>query len=117
LIVVPPGKKATIWTHYYPEGGWGWVVLVVATLVQMLNHGLQLSFGVLLLAVAQKYPTDEWFVFSESEGAGRGQSEEAGGASKEATPAHFLALQGIRPVYSSGLVMRCECECERAIDR
>ena len=88
LILVPPGKKATIWTHYYPEGGWGWVVLVVATLVQMLNHGLQLSFGVLLLAVAARYPNDNWFVFNKGEG------EEEGGAAKEATPAYFLALQG-----------------------
>lgn len=29
--------------HYYPEGGWGWVVTVVGTLVHLLGSGLQLS--------------------------------------------------------------------------
>lgn len=29
--------------HYYPEGGWGWVVAVVGTLVHLLGSGLQLS--------------------------------------------------------------------------
>ncbi|EFN84989.1 hypothetical protein EAI_17330, partial [Harpegnathos saltator] len=29
--------------HYYPEGGWGWVVTVVSTLVHLLGSGLQLS--------------------------------------------------------------------------
>ncbi|CAL7945905.1 unnamed protein product [Xylocopa violacea] len=29
--------------HYYPEGGWGWVVTVVSTLVNLLGPGLQLS--------------------------------------------------------------------------
>uniref|UniRef100_A0A2S2Q1S5 Monocarboxylate transporter n=1 Tax=Sipha flava TaxID=143950 RepID=A0A2S2Q1S5_9HEMI len=33
--------------HYYPEAGWGWVVVVCACLVHVLNHGLQLSFGTL----------------------------------------------------------------------
>ncbi|CAB3360460.1 Hypothetical predicted protein [Cloeon dipterum] len=38
----------TLTQHYYPEGGWGWVVVVVAMLVQILTHGLHYSFGVLL---------------------------------------------------------------------
>ncbi|KAG7201415.1 hypothetical protein KM043_004175 [Ampulex compressa] len=29
--------------HYYTEGGWGWVVTVVGTLVHLLGPGLQLS--------------------------------------------------------------------------
>ncbi|KAF7387243.1 hypothetical protein HZH68_012920 [Vespula germanica] len=29
--------------HYYPEGGWGWIVTVVGTLVHLLGPGLQLS--------------------------------------------------------------------------
>jgi len=31
--------------HYYPEAGWGWVVVACACAVHLLNHGLQLSFG------------------------------------------------------------------------
>lgn len=34
--------------HYYPEGGWGWVVVTASVIVQALNHGLQLSVGVFL---------------------------------------------------------------------
>jgi len=29
--------------HYYPEGGWGWVITVVGTLVHLLGPGLQFS--------------------------------------------------------------------------
>uniref|UniRef100_A0A0K2UGC5 Uncharacterized protein n=1 Tax=Lepeophtheirus salmonis TaxID=72036 RepID=A0A0K2UGC5_LEPSM len=48
-------KQATIRQHYYPEGGWGYVVLIVGTLVQMLSHGLQLSFGFFLLFLVEKW--------------------------------------------------------------
>lgn len=41
--------------HYYPEGGWAWIILVSSTLVQILNHGLQLSAGVVLVPMAQGY--------------------------------------------------------------
>ena len=30
---------------YYPEGGWGWVILVCAFLSQTLAHGLQYGFS------------------------------------------------------------------------
>ncbi|CAG0920204.1 unnamed protein product [Notodromas monacha] len=88
LMVVQPGKKATIWTHYYPEGGWGWVVLVCATLVHMLSHGLQLSFGVLMLGVGSKFWDDV-----EADG-GKGKSEPVG---------HQLALQGWLGAMSLGV--------------
>lgn len=29
--------------RYYPEGGWGWVVLICAGLSQAIAHGLQLG--------------------------------------------------------------------------
>lgn len=34
--------------HYYPEGGWGWVVVGVASIIHALNHGLHMAFGALL---------------------------------------------------------------------
>ncbi|XP_055613899.1 uncharacterized protein LOC129760287 [Uranotaenia lowii] len=34
--------------RYYPEGGWGWIVIVVGILVHTMTHGIQLSFGLLL---------------------------------------------------------------------
>jgi hypothetical protein len=48
-------KQATIRQHYYPEGGWGFVVLIVAILVQIMSHGLQMSFGILLLAIRRRW--------------------------------------------------------------
>ena len=50
-------KAATIRQHYYPEGGWGYVVLLSAFLVNILAHGLQLSFGVLLVAIQRRWPS------------------------------------------------------------
>ncbi|XP_017775334.1 PREDICTED: uncharacterized protein LOC108561785 [Nicrophorus vespilloides] len=41
--------------HYYPEGGWGWVVTVCAILVHILNHGVQLSCSQLVAPAAFKF--------------------------------------------------------------
>lgn len=41
----------TLKQHYYPEGNWGWMVCWIATLVQLLTHGLQLSYGIQMHAV------------------------------------------------------------------
>ena len=40
-------KKSTVWTHYYPEGGWGWIIVVVASCVVLINCGSQFSYGIL----------------------------------------------------------------------
>lgn len=52
----------TIRQHYYPEGGWGWVVVFCAVLVQCITHGIQLSWGILDVQVRKKFvrisPTD-----------------------------------------------------------
>ncbi|KAF7267159.1 hypothetical protein GWI33_019580 [Rhynchophorus ferrugineus] len=40
---------ATIKQHYYPEGGWGWLVCGAAFLAHLLTSGLQLAFGLLYL--------------------------------------------------------------------
>ncbi|KAK1127301.1 hypothetical protein K0M31_003845 [Melipona bicolor] len=45
----------TLKQHYYPEGGWGWVVLFVGTLVQMLSHGVHGSSGIFLQQVVGKF--------------------------------------------------------------
>ncbi|KAJ9591212.1 hypothetical protein L9F63_002283, partial [Diploptera punctata] len=46
----PPPTTTTqarrlLWRHYYPEGGWGWVVVGCSVGVHVLNHGLQLGGG------------------------------------------------------------------------
>lgn len=35
--------------HFYPDGGWGWIVCGVAFLAHVLTTGFQLSYGFLLL--------------------------------------------------------------------
>lgn len=48
-------KAQTLYRHYYPEGGWGWTVLVVCVLVSILDHGMQLSAAVLVGPASVKY--------------------------------------------------------------
>jgi hypothetical protein len=44
-----------LWQHYYPEGGWGWVIILCSVLVHILTHGLQLSFSVMILPMQNKF--------------------------------------------------------------
>lgn len=45
-------SNATINIHYYPEQSifWSYVIVFISTIVQTLIHGLQLSFGILILS-------------------------------------------------------------------
>ena len=47
------GKSATFRQHYYPEGGWGWVITFCCFLVNIFTTGLQLSFSILYLKILQ----------------------------------------------------------------
>lgn len=40
-------------THFYPEGGWGWLVCAAGFLAMLLTTGMQLAFGVLHLYAAR----------------------------------------------------------------
>ncbi|XP_046490646.1 monocarboxylate transporter 10 isoform X1 [Neodiprion pinetum] len=62
----PPGRPSsrlvadlrqllTLKQHYYPEGGWGWVILVVGVMVQILSHGIHGASGVILPQVANRF--------------------------------------------------------------
>ncbi len=41
-------RIAGIFQHYYPEGGWGYVILFCAFMCQVLAHGLQFGFVILI---------------------------------------------------------------------
>jgi hypothetical protein len=41
----------SILQHFYPDGGWGWIVCGVAFLAHVLTTGFQLSYGLLQLYV------------------------------------------------------------------
>ncbi|XP_024887447.1 monocarboxylate transporter 4-like [Temnothorax curvispinosus] len=40
-------------THFYPEGGWGWLVCAAGFLAMLLTTGMQLAFGLLHLYAAR----------------------------------------------------------------
>lgn len=47
--------RRLLWRHYYPEGGWGYVVVACCVLVNVINHGLQLAYGVLHKPILDKF--------------------------------------------------------------
>ncbi|KAE8742840.1 hypothetical protein FOCC_FOCC011578 [Frankliniella occidentalis] len=59
----------TLKQHYYPEGGWGWVVLWTGALGQLLGPGLQGAAGVL------GQEADRRFGVSNSAGSDEGNRE------------------------------------------
>lgn len=63
-IVIPPGislaafdkpKVSTIRQHYYPEGGWGWVICSIAIFVHFLVHGIHWCFPLLILRIRNQF--------------------------------------------------------------
>lgn len=57
---VPFGDEKTLRTlkvHYYPEGHWGYAVIIIAILVQSFNHGLHLAYGMLLVKLLNVFGT------------------------------------------------------------
>ncbi|GFR05338.1 uncharacterized protein TNCT_377971 [Trichonephila clavata] len=51
-------KISTIRQHYYPEGGWGWVICACAFVINMLTTGLLLSYGILYREVIKEFGED-----------------------------------------------------------
>ncbi|KAJ3627505.1 hypothetical protein MTP99_014879 [Tenebrio molitor] len=54
-LVADLRQLLTLKQHYYPEGGWGWVVLVAAVLVHVLSHGLITSAGLFYVEILRKF--------------------------------------------------------------
>lgn len=48
-------KISTIRQHYYPEGGWGWVICACAFSINMLTYGLLLSYGIFSREVVKEF--------------------------------------------------------------
>ncbi|KAK0172158.1 hypothetical protein PV328_005508 [Microctonus aethiopoides] len=42
-------------SHFYPEGGWGWLVCAAGFLALLLTTGMQLAFGLLHLQATRKW--------------------------------------------------------------
>ncbi|RUS75690.1 hypothetical protein EGW08_016556 [Elysia chlorotica] len=45
--------------NFYPDGGWGWVVLAAATLVHFLTGGIHLAYGSLFLHIQENFETSD----------------------------------------------------------
>ncbi|GJQ88239.1 hypothetical protein Trydic_g13227 [Trypoxylus dichotomus] len=56
-LVADLRQLLTLKQHYYPEGGWGWIVLVVGVLVHILSQGLLVSYGFFYLETVKKFGT------------------------------------------------------------
>lgn len=57
---VPFGDEKTLRTlkvHYYPEGHWGYAIIIIAISVQTFNHGLHLSNGVFIVKLLNVFGT------------------------------------------------------------
>ncbi|KAL6955788.1 hypothetical protein U1Q18_050889, partial [Sarracenia purpurea var. burkii] len=59
----------TLKQRYYPEGGWGWLVVACAFFVQTLTHGLQVASGVFVIQCIRKFGPDVARPAAERSGA------------------------------------------------
>ncbi|XP_034939068.1 monocarboxylate transporter 10-like isoform X1 [Chelonus insularis] len=54
-LVADLRQLLTLKQHYYPEGGWGWLILVVGVLVQILSSGIHGAAGISIHHVAMRF--------------------------------------------------------------
>lgn len=59
-LVADLRQLMTLRQHYYPEGGWGWIVVVVAFIVQCISNGLHLSLGIFIIQVVKEFHEDHF---------------------------------------------------------
>ena len=66
LVLDPFDKKLkdlrTLKQHYYPEGGWGWVIVLVTLTVHSLSHGTQYGIAMFTLSHFPMLSTPSHFV-------------------------------------------------------
>ncbi|XP_076623740.1 uncharacterized protein LOC143343082 [Colletes latitarsis] len=58
LTAINARKRITLKRHYYPEGGWGHVIVLIVVLVQLICHGVQFGSGVLLAPASERFHED-----------------------------------------------------------
>lgn len=51
-LVADLRQLMTLRQHYYPEGGWGWLLTVIGFTIHCICHGLHLSAGVFMMEMA-----------------------------------------------------------------
>ena len=58
-------RIASIFQHYYPEGGWGIIVLVCGFFAELISYGLQQVLGISIVIISNR------LLISESEKIGK----------------------------------------------
>ncbi len=48
-------KRKTLKQHYYPEGHWGWFIIVAGVMVHCFTHGFHLSSGVFYILINKQF--------------------------------------------------------------
>ncbi len=52
-------RIASIFQHYYPEGGWGYVVLLVSFLIHLIANGLPFSFVLVIPVLSRRFKIED----------------------------------------------------------
>lgn len=52
-------KLDTLFRHYYPEAGFGWIIFTVAVLIAVITHGFQLSAIFFLMPAQNRFKAGE----------------------------------------------------------
>lgn len=45
----------TLRQHYYPEGGWGFIIIFIGLIMQCIAHGIHMSAGVVLVEIMRTF--------------------------------------------------------------
>ncbi|XP_059617895.1 monocarboxylate transporter 2-like [Phlebotomus argentipes] len=54
-LVTDLRQLMTLRQHYYPEGGWGWLLTSIGLTMQCISHGLHTSAGVLMVEMMRTF--------------------------------------------------------------
>ncbi|XP_055710643.1 monocarboxylate transporter 2-like isoform X1 [Phlebotomus papatasi] len=57
-LVTDLRQLMTLRQHYYPEGGWGWLLTSIGLTMQCISHGLHTSAGVLMVEMMRTFSQD-----------------------------------------------------------
>lgn len=54
-LVTDLRQLLTLRQHYYPEGGWGWLITAIGLIMQCIAHGLHMSAGVIIVEIMRTF--------------------------------------------------------------
>ncbi|CAK9809427.1 Monocarboxylate transporter 10 [Anthophora plagiata] len=86
-------------THFYPEGGWGWLVCAAGFLALLLTTGMQLAFGLLHVHAVRRFgeehSTDLAWVGALSTAVSRGSAPLVVGACRRGSTRLTAVIGGL----------------------